>query len=573
MPKLYGDNGGNVIGPNPSTDNAIVRFDGTTGLEIQDSTATISDLGEVAFQTTTNTATAFQQLSAAGDQILYINSVVPNLAGGGIVAQLAGNGDTAYGGSGSFIRVLRVRNRINTGTQTGAVRGVDSILVFEGDVVLTGDNIARGFNANCVWNSTGTATTLVGMQNFMAFSGGGASNPSGLVDEAIANRATIGVNTSLSGSVTDGICFQADSPTRVDANRTITNAYGFSAEDQMVTGAVTNSWALKIEDQTSPGFAIQTGTGVSQFGDQVIIDATNAEALLIRQNADAADVITFNTQVAATAGSNTRTMEIVTGGEAQAGSIYQVIGGDIKAEIKTGTHSSSLYGMNVETTISSDGVKSGTFGNHQAGINFISYHNSTGTNEEIYGIVGKTVLGGPGSSTNLGLVTNGYGMRFGWEFSTAGTGSATNMHGVYINAPTGSTTPGKTVTNNYGLFLEDQTDTGITNAYAIKTGTGRHLYGGSIELPYVAKTGTYTIGANDHTVDCTANTFTVTLPTAVGITGRIYNIKNSGAGVITVDGAGTETIDGALTVTVPAGSTGNKPNLQIQSTGANWIIL
>jgi hypothetical protein len=32
---------------------------------------------------------------------------------------------------------------------------------------------------------------------------------------------------------------------------------------------------------------------------------------------------------------------------------------------------------------------------------------------------------------------------------------------------------------------------------------------------YIAKTANYTLTANDYTVDCTANTFTITLPTAV----------------------------------------------------------
>ena len=48
---------------------------------------------------------------------------------------------------------------------------------------------------------------------------------------------------------------------------------------------------------------------------------------------------------------------------------------------------------------------------------------------------------------------------------------------------------------------------------------------GGITFPYVAVTGTYTIVPDDYLVDCTSGTFTVTLPTAVGIAGKIYNIK------------------------------------------------
>ena len=71
-----------------------------------------------------------------------------------------------------------------------------------------------------------------------------------------------------------------------------------------------------------------------------------------------------------------------------------------------------------------------------------------------------------------------------------------------------------------------------------------------------------------HIVNCTANTFTVTLPTAVGNKGLEYIIKNSGSGVITVDGNGTETIDGATTRTLI-----QYESIQIVSDGANWLII
>jgi len=51
--------GGDVTGPASSTDNAIVRFDSTTGKVIQNSTATITDIGQASFvgyaQVTANT--------------------------------------------------------------------------------------------------------------------------------------------------------------------------------------------------------------------------------------------------------------------------------------------------------------------------------------------------------------------------------------------------------------------------------------------------------------------------------------------------------------------------------------
>lgn len=79
---------------------------------------------------------------------------------------------------------------------------------------------------------------------------------------------------------------------------------------------------------------------------------------------------------------------------------------------------------------------------------------------------------------------------------------------------------------------------------------------------------TYTILDDDNTINCTANTFTVTLP--VGVLGKIYNIKNSGSGIITINTTGGATIDeyasGEVTLDQYA-------NIQLQSDGTNWIIL
>lgn len=78
---------------------------------------------------------------------------------------------------------------------------------------------------------------------------------------------------------------------------------------------------------------------------------------------------------------------------------------------------------------------------------------------------------------------------------------------------------------------------------------------------------TYTILLTDDLIDCTANTFTVTLPTAVGIIGRVFDIKNSGVGVITLEGDGSETIDDMANVSI-----GTKDDVQVTSNGTNWLI-
>ena len=90
---------------------------------------------------------------------------------------------------------------------------------------------------------------------------------------------------------------------------------------------------------------------------------------------------------------------------------------------------------------------------------------------------------------------------------------------------------------------------------------------GGVTFPLTQITGTYTVLSTDYFVEATSGTFVVSLPTAAGISGQIYQIKNSGVGVITVDPNGGQTIDGNNTVVLST-----KESLYIVSDGANWLI-
>lgn len=80
----------------------------------------------------------------------------------------------------------------------------------------------------------------------------------------------------------------------------------------------------------------------------------------------------------------------------------------------------------------------------------------------------------------------------------------------------------------------------------------------------------YNILSTDFTINCTANSFTVNLPTSVGAIGRIYNIKDSGTGTITIGTTSAQTIDA---YTSGALSLSQYERVTVQSDGANWIII
>ena len=102
---------------------------------------------------------------------------------------------------------------------------------------------------------------------------------------------------------------------------------------------------------------------------------------------------------------------------------------------------------------------------------------------------------------------------------------------------------------------------------------GELTVGGSVVLPTRTVTSsTDTPTGRDHVIlcDATSNTVTINLPTAVGIEGRIYNIKAINVdNAVTVDANGTEEIDGSATAITLA----LMEVITIQSDGSNWWII
>lgn len=90
-----------------------------------------------------------------------------------------------------------------------------------------------------------------------------------------------------------------------------------------------------------------------------------------------------------------------------------------------------------------------------------------------------------------------------------------------------------------------------------------------IIFPTLINTAVTTTFVNpNETINCTGGTFSVNLPTASGIQGRLYVLVNSGTGVITLDPNGAETINGNTTITLT-----QYVSRTVQSDGTNWIII
>ena len=82
------------------------------------------------------------------------------------------------------------------------------------------------------------------------------------------------------------------------------------------------------------------------------------------------------------------------------------------------------------------------------------------------------------------------------------------------------------------------------------------------QQPYIGITSAYTILESDYIIDCTANSFILSLSSTVA--GKPYEIKNSGSGVITLN----MTIDGETNLELLAGEA-----FTIRSNGTSYILI
>jgi hypothetical protein len=135
-----------------------------------------------------------------------------------------------------------------------------------------------------------------------------------------------------------------------------------------------------------------------------------------------------------------------------------------------------------------------------------------------------------------------------------------------INVPNANSTLAQTKNATTHQFLTAMSAQGVFTAAQL---TYADIAVDGMVLGYVAKTANYTLTTTDYLVNCTSGTFTLTLPTAVGVAGQVYQLKNSGAGVITLNTTSSQTIDGNASGTLTA-TTGQ--SYSVMSNGTNWLI-
>jgi hypothetical protein len=290
---------GDVVGPASATDNAIARYDSTTGKLIQNSVVTVSDTGVIDgattitnldyldFDTTYNTTLGAGQLGWNGNDTLGLGMI------GGNVVQHIGE-DTffyvkasatitkgqlcmftgAVGSSGvltaapataipfaeAIIGVAAeniANNAFGLIQNTGTLKGVDTSAFLDGDILYYNSAVTGGFT------KTFPTSGPIVIAAAVAKSGSGGS---GILTVRISFQTRVTAGTAM--SVTQGNDVVTVTNTAPDQTVVLTGGTGISTSGTYPSFTVTNT----APDQT---VAISSGTGISVSGTYPNFTVTN----------------------------------------------------------------------------------------------------------------------------------------------------------------------------------------------------------------------------------------------------------------------------------------------------------
>jgi hypothetical protein len=202
----------------------------------------------------------------------------------------------------------------------------------------------------------------------------------------------------------------------------------------------------------------------------------------------------------------------------------------------------NINNQNAGTNASSDVVATADNGNET--INYVDLGiNSSANTSGSMGNADDAYLYTTGNNFVMGTANPGMSLIF----LTGGTSEATNQRMVITGA------------GNVGINATAPNSTLQVT--------------GSLAMSVTTKTANATVAAIDFTVLCNnpAGSITITLPSAVGIGGRIYIIKKTSAAGnnVTVVCIGAQTIDGSAAYTL----INQFSSIMIQSDGVNWGII
>ena len=263
--------GGDVVGPSSATDNAIARFDTTTGKLIQNSVVTVSDTGVIAgapsisninfvdFDTTYATTLTEGQLGWDGNNTLGLG-----MAGGNVVQRI---GEDVY----IYVKASSAITKGQLTMFTGAV-GASSVVTAAPSTGVTNGQYIIGLAAEDIaLNGFGLIQVLGSLKGFdtSAFADGDILYYDSAVTGGLTKTyPTSGPIVTVCAVTNSGSGGSGSVQVRVSVTQRITASTGISVSQNGTGTTVTNT----APDQT---VAISSGTGISVSGTYPNFTVTN----------------------------------------------------------------------------------------------------------------------------------------------------------------------------------------------------------------------------------------------------------------------------------------------------------
>ncbi len=443
--------------------------------------------------------------------------------------EASGNNNTAIGyqaGYTGFNNITTGTNNILIGYNAAAsastvsnefTHGNSSITSnrFWGDFKMAGANagtsgqvlISGGAGVSPSWGAApaGSAATPTALGTVY-----GATTTSTLANAALGYEAN---NSLTTGTNNVALGYRA--------NKLATTAeYNIAIGTDAVSSATTSSYHIgigwKALKSINGGFGIALGHGAMEF-------ATSGNANIAIGNTAMAGVVTGNQNT----GIGQQCFASLT-----SGSNNIAIGADAVKQVTTASNNIGIGEFAIGAATGSGNTAVG----HNAG--------RTGTNNLTTGT--NNILIGANAQASSSTVSNE---------NTFGNSSSTSNRfwGDFKMNGSGAGTSGQVLTS---------AGAGVSPTWTTPSG------GGASNITVDGKTAAYTVVIGDlgKVINCTANTFTVSL-TAAATLGAGFNVTiwNTGTGDITIDPAGSETIDSRSTLVLRNGE-----GTQIICNGTNW---
>ena len=212
---------------------------------------------------------------------------------------------------------------------------------------------------------------------------------------------------------------------------------------------------------------------------------------------------------------------------------------DVRGQFSAGTNITIVGGVISSTASGSGGSGSATPGGTDTTVQFNSGSTFSGSTNLIYNYTTNILSGTLAQFTNI---------------TASFTGSGVGLYNITASG-----------INNFTNDVRGQFSAG-TNV-SIVGGVISAAGGGGGNLTTLNVSTDYLLQSTDAYI-FTSGTLTLTIPSAIGSAGKLYYIKNTSTGTITLTGSLSQTIDGYTDIVIEDKNT----MLGLASDGANWTI-